>query len=123
MRNFRYLTNPFFYLLLLGLILVNCAPKSTAVSQRQLLEAEYQVPTFSNMEIQDNVYDFLLLFIETQSAVAKSETDESKKLNEKMLNLLEKFKQSSADFTPEDSRKLMEWSTQLLLKAKQSNSN
>lgn len=123
MRNFRYLTNPFFYLLLLGLILVNCAPKPTPVSQRKLLEAEYQVPTFSNMEIQDNVYDFLLLFIETQSAVAKNETDESKKLDEKMLNLLEKFKQSSADFTPEDSRKLMEWSTQLLLKAKQSNSN
>lgn len=103
------------YLLLLGVLSLQCAPRNNALSQRQLLEAEYKVPSFSNAEVQDHVYDFLVLMLDAKSAADKNETKEAESLFQRAHLLLDEFNKDQDKITAEESKKLLNWTNQLLI--------
>lgn len=105
----------------MSLVLIQCAtPKNVQQDEeRQGLEAQYNVPKFSNDNAQDFAYDFLLYYLETEARKEKGEEVSM----EEILEKAEEFKNKTEDFkdsmTMEDTQKITEWTTQLLMQTGQ----
>lgn len=109
-----------FALFLLMGILIQCStsPKISEIDQRKTLEAQYKVPTFSSMEIQDFAYEFIAYFNELEKAKKENNDTKLAELEIKLMNFNEKSREIGPKMTTEDVQKFTDWSTSLLKDSK-----
>ncbi|MDD3771816.1 MAG: hypothetical protein PHC38_04070 [Weeksellaceae bacterium] len=82
----------------------------TQEENRKQLEQKYKMPNFSNSEVQDYAYEFLLLIEEIKNSEEKSEQAVSYKIEE----FQEKTQTIADKMTMEDTRKFVDWSMRIM---------